>query len=171
MDRPTVDLPEPYYDDGGVVLYHGDCLEILPALEPVDHVITDPPYSEHVHTKSRAGARMLPGSGSPANFARAVEFGFASMTADVRLSVGVHCGRLARRWVAVFSDVESTQAWREAFSGTGVEYVRTGAWVKVNGTPQFTGDRPAVGFEAITLCHRVGRKRWNGGGRHGGCRS
>lgn len=35
----------PYYDDGnGIVIYHGDCREILPHLEPVDLVLTDPPY-------------------------------------------------------------------------------------------------------------------------------
>lgn len=35
----------PYYDDGnGIVIYHGDCRDILPHLEPVDLVLTDPPY-------------------------------------------------------------------------------------------------------------------------------
>ena len=38
-------LPKPYYDDGnGIVIYHGDCREILPHLEPVDLVLADPPY-------------------------------------------------------------------------------------------------------------------------------
>ena len=36
----------PYYDDGnGIQIYHGDCREILPTLEPVDLVLTDPPYN------------------------------------------------------------------------------------------------------------------------------
>ncbi len=35
----------PYYDDGnGIVIYHGDCREILPYLR-ADAVITDPPYN------------------------------------------------------------------------------------------------------------------------------
>jgi len=34
----------PYYEQGGVTIYHGDCREILPLLEPVDLVLTDPPY-------------------------------------------------------------------------------------------------------------------------------
>jgi site-specific DNA-methyltransferase (adenine-specific) len=37
--------PTPYYQDSHCVIYHGDCLEILPHLEPVDLVLTDPPYS------------------------------------------------------------------------------------------------------------------------------
>ena len=33
---------KPYYEADGVTIYHGDCREILPQLEPVDAVITDP---------------------------------------------------------------------------------------------------------------------------------
>jgi site-specific DNA-methyltransferase (adenine-specific) len=35
----------PYYDHAGVTIYHGDCRNILPHLEPVDLVLTDPPYN------------------------------------------------------------------------------------------------------------------------------
>ena len=35
---------KPYYDDGQITIYHGDCREILPTLGPVDLVLTDPPY-------------------------------------------------------------------------------------------------------------------------------
>ena len=35
---------QPYYERDGIVIYHGDCRDILPELEPVDLVLTDPPY-------------------------------------------------------------------------------------------------------------------------------
>lgn len=36
---------KPYYEHGGITIYHGDCREILRSLDPVDAVtITDPPY-------------------------------------------------------------------------------------------------------------------------------
>jgi DNA modification methylase len=35
---------KPYYQDDFCTIYHGDCREILPQLEPVDLVLTDPPY-------------------------------------------------------------------------------------------------------------------------------
>ncbi len=35
---------KPYYQDDAVTIYHGDCRDILPTLEPVDLVLTDPPY-------------------------------------------------------------------------------------------------------------------------------
>lgn len=38
---------KPYYEDASVRLYHGDCREIVPALNlAADCVITDPPYGE-----------------------------------------------------------------------------------------------------------------------------
>ena len=37
-------MAEPYYKDERVTLYHGDCRDILPQLDPVDLVLTDPPY-------------------------------------------------------------------------------------------------------------------------------
>ena len=36
---------KPYYQDEWVTIYHGDCREILPTLEKVDLVLTDPPYN------------------------------------------------------------------------------------------------------------------------------
>ncbi len=35
---------KPYYEHAGITIYHGDCREILPTLECVDLVLTDPPY-------------------------------------------------------------------------------------------------------------------------------
>jgi DNA modification methylase len=35
---------KPYYQHGGITIYNCDCRSILPELEPVDLVLTDPPY-------------------------------------------------------------------------------------------------------------------------------
>lgn len=37
-------LPAPYYQDESYTIYNCDCRDILPLLEPVDLVLTDPPY-------------------------------------------------------------------------------------------------------------------------------
>jgi len=42
---------------GNATLYLGDCRDILPTLGKVDHIITDPPYSERTHSGHDAGAR------------------------------------------------------------------------------------------------------------------
>jgi DNA modification methylase len=37
-------LPTPYYSQDGITIYCGDCREILPHLDKVDLVLTDPPW-------------------------------------------------------------------------------------------------------------------------------
>lgn len=137
---------------------HGDGLMGMQALGPgsVDHVIADPPYSEHTHAKQRR------------DFATTdvTDLGFASLSDDTRDIAAAQFARLSRRWVLVFSDAEGIHGWRTALIGAGLDVVRIGAWVKADAPPQFTGDRPAQGWEAIVIAHRPGRKRWNGGGRH-----
>jgi DNA modification methylase len=36
---------EPYYDDGTCVIYHGDCLDVIPSITDVGMVLTSPPYN------------------------------------------------------------------------------------------------------------------------------
>lgn len=35
---------QPYYEEDGITIYHGDCREILPTLTQFDAIVTDPPY-------------------------------------------------------------------------------------------------------------------------------
>lgn len=47
----------PYYDDGSVTIYHGDCRDVLPALT-FDAIVTDPPYGmAYQHGLRRGGVR------------------------------------------------------------------------------------------------------------------
>ncbi len=152
------------------VVVHGDNAEILPTLgmESVDAIIQDPPYSEHVHGKQR---RILSGAGKKSGSddglghkVKAAALGFDAITAEQVRFISGECARLSRRWVLTFSDAEGNSDWRREMTAAGLDHIRVGAWIKVNGQPQLTGDRPAVGFEAIEIAHPKGRKRWNWGG-------
>ena len=37
-------MMKPYYEDDYVKIYNADCREVLPTLDKVDLVLTDPPY-------------------------------------------------------------------------------------------------------------------------------
>lgn len=164
-----------YYSEDGITIYHGDCREVLPSLSwTVDHVITDPPFGKHVYERLR-GPKTHKGSGTPARMgignhqysSRSIEAlgaevigSIDEMLADVAQQISNH----VTRWAIVFSDVESCHLWREELEDAGMRYVRTGAWVKTDPMPQFSGDRPSVGFEPATICHAQGLMRWNGGG-------
>lgn len=57
--RGSMGLPKPYYDHAGITIYHGDCLEIMPDLEKVDLVLTDPPYGILGGSKAIGGSNMV----------------------------------------------------------------------------------------------------------------
>ncbi len=144
---------KPYYDHGGIQIYHGDCLDVLPTLGPVDLVLTDPPYGAQTH----AGAQTGRDGGVPL-------VDFDSMTADELRC----CFSLTRprRWLVSFMEWRHLAQMEDA-PPEGLRFVRFGIWVKPNGAPQFTGDRPATGWEAVGIFHAEGgRMRWNGGGHH-----
>lgn len=153
-------LPEPYYSDDLVTLYHGDCRAVLAEMsdESVAAVITDPPYTERTHrnaTTNRVGID------------HALREAFAPIDDAALRSVLTDCGRVSTGWVV------STLDYRHAVEfdlepPTGLRMLRLGVWVKTNPTPQITGDRPAQGWESIAYMHRADRRsKWSGGGAHG----
>ncbi len=145
------------------MIYHGDCREALPTLERVDVVITDPPYSLHTHSKQWIGS-ALTADAKPRVSTAHKELGFDPLTPELRMFVCREAARLAQRWCLYFSDIEGIDGWRSDVITSGFEYVRSLIWDKVDAAPQFTGDRPAAGAEAIICAHPSGKKRWNGGG-------
>jgi site-specific DNA-methyltransferase (adenine-specific) len=84
----------PYYSDDKVTLYQGDCLDVMADLghEPVDAVITDPPYASgtrHEAQKSASGAMLRAGRFSD----RPIELDQMTTTGFVWLmrAVGMGC--------------------------------------------------------------------------------
>ena len=76
---------------GDATLYHGDCLEILPTLDKVDHVITDPPYSERTHSGHAATASCSPTDfGADSSIRK--DLGYSALSSEdvERLSVAFH---------------------------------------------------------------------------------
>lgn len=131
-------------------LFLGDCISQMKEIhsDSVDVSISDPPYDNKTH----AGARNSDSSDeSPIDFAPLADLS--------------HVGemlRISKRWVICFCALEQLGAYRDA---AGDAWVRAGAWIRTNGMPQVSGDRPAQGAEGIAIMHREGKKRWNGGGR------
>lgn len=158
-----------------VQVVHGDALQLSAAdYANFDALITDPPYSAHVH----ANATSI---GSDGHGARARDLGFEHLASELRASIAAGMGAV-RRWSVVFTDYEGGTGWRDA--AAGAEWIRRIPWVRWS-QPQLSGDRPCTGSEDVlhwsnedddpTLCddvlHFHGmpgrspiRKRWNGPG-------
>lgn len=141
---------------GDATLYLGDCMEILPTLDKVDAVITDPPYgNDDTHAKHLANVILKNGENAGQSL------GFDGISQEQMLEMAKQWVEKANRWVVFTSE------WKfmSALDNSGL-LIRFGIWRKPDGAPQFTGDRPGMGWEGIAICHRKGKKRWNGGGKH-----
>jgi site-specific DNA-methyltransferase (adenine-specific) len=149
----------PYYQDSAVTIYHADCREILPQLEPVDLVLTDPPYEAEAHTLQR---RVRRGNGLGNE-----PLSFEPLSFELRQDAAREISRLCVGWALVFCQIEAAMLWREQLEASGMNYRRTCIWVKPDGMPQYSGDRPGMGYETFIACHAQGRSEWNGGGKHG----
>jgi tRNA G10 N-methylase Trm11 len=51
MGLMVTECPNPYWKEDGIVIYKGDCREILPLLNEIDLVLTDPPYGVNLGAK------------------------------------------------------------------------------------------------------------------------
>lgn len=141
----------PYYQTETSTIYHGDCTEIIAELSlQCDVIITDPPYSKHTHAKHLSTVKIDRQS-----------LGFEEITKDKMVELARRWTEIAQRWVIFTCDYH----FMEDLFISGI-LTRFGIWRKPNSAPQFTGDRPGIGWEAVAICHRQGEKRWNGGGRH-----
>ena len=146
-------------------LHHGDCLDPVAGLasledKSVDHVICDPPYEAEAHTMAR---RQRSGGGVDV-----MAIPFDAMTANGRVLYAAEMVRVSRGWIIAFCQVEAVSSWRDALVSSGAKWIRAMAWVKPDGSPQFTGDRPAQGYECMAVAWAgAGRCKWNSGGKRG----
>lgn len=151
---------------GNATLYLGDCLEILRVLPKVDAVITDPPFDAEAHTLQR---RAL-GRGSE-DGRRDIEnaaLPFPPLTIGQRSVAAARMVEISKGWLLVFCQAESVGKWREAIEMAEGKWRRAMVWVKPDGMPQFSGDRPGMGYESIASAWcGAGASTWNGGGKHG----
>jgi hypothetical protein len=81
-----------YYDQDGITIYHGDCRDILPALDGIGEIVSDPPYGvswQGMHSRKRDGYRGR--RVNPRRFGEeaAVRFDDEPFDPSVILAVGV----------------------------------------------------------------------------------
>lgn len=151
---------------GNATLYLGDCRDILPILGKVNAVVTDPPYEAEAHTQQRRKLGRVTGVGM-----REIDccpLSFPAMDEKTRVTVAAECVRISTGWVLVFCQAEAVALWRDTLQAGGAAYKRSMVWIKPDGLPQFSGDRPGMGYESIVSAWAgQGKSVWNGGGRHG----
>lgn len=148
---------------GGCRMILADCLQVLPDLEDVDHVICDPPYEDDLHAakdKESGHVRQDGGTlGQPLGFSGIVK---------IREDVVRLCGQISKGWFIAFSTLEGTGRWADCINASPIRYKRGCLWVKPDAMPQMNGQGPAQGAECfVTAWCAPGVSKWNAGGKRG----
>lgn len=149
---------------GDCTLYQGDCLAVMEALAPLDHMISDPPYEAIMHkAKAAAAARKLRTDGG----AEIKPLDFASIDA-IRAPFTALAAEKTTGWFIAFCSPEGVRPWADEINPSRMKYKRACVWVKPDSTPQMNGQGPAMGAENF-VCAWAGKghAQWNAGGKRG----
>lgn len=147
---------------GDATLILGDCLEVMPTLEPVDHIIRDPPYEQMMHDLHASTRLRRVDGGSERR-----DLTFEGIN-EMRPAFVTEVERLNQGWFLAFCNVEGVWHWRDAICQTGMKFKTTIAWIKPDCTPKLNGQGPALGYECCTTTWAgKGYSKWNAGGKRG----
>lgn len=136
---------EPYYVDGSVTIYHGECFDLLHELSGIDALITDPPYSSGGAMRGdRTGSTVTKYVNSDTAAYRPE---FAGDTRDQRsylawCSLWMNAALQASNpaaMAAVFTDWRQLPITTDALQAAGWVWRGIGVWNKGEGT------RPRLG--------------------------
>lgn len=147
---------------GLATLYCGDCLDVLPQINAVDHVVCDPPY-EQLMQDLHATVKLRRTDGG--NERKDLTFAGIDL---IREPFIAEVARINAGWLLAFCNVEGTWHWRQALLAGGLKFKTTCIWVKPDCTPKLNGQGPALGYECITTTWcGTGHAKWNAGGKRG----
>ncbi len=143
---------KPYYEHAGIRIFHCDCREVLRDLEPVDLVLTDPPYGIGVDAVMARTSCMKSGNGL-ANKGRYLKTNWDALPIDENLlSTVLDAGNKVCIFGGNYYQVPASPSWL--------------VWNKMNGSTKFADCELAwtnYGGSVRMISHL-----WNGMLRDGG---
>jgi site-specific DNA-methyltransferase (adenine-specific) len=147
---------------GRATLYLGDCLEVMPTLGRVAHIICDPPYEAITHKALDGSNTARRNDGRPAS--PAVDFDPIESIRGEVVAMGAQCDG----WFLAFCTPEGVARWADKINESPLKYKRACHWIKPDAMPQLNGQGPAQGAECFVAAWAgKGHSRWNAGGKRG----
>lgn len=134
----------PYYQEDGITIYHGDCREILPTLEAFDLCLTDPPYGIGESSRNDAGKRFKGQRASKRDYGQATWDD--SPPSDELIQITINSSKKAIIWGGNYFRVDPSPAWL--------------VWDKDNGNTDFADCE--IAWTNLDQAVRKIKHRWNG---------
>ena len=150
---------KPYYDDGkGIVIYHGDARNVCPSLPNVQHIITDPPFSDRTHRDHDASTRGHLGRGK--DDADRKPLGYAAWSPeDVCWFASLACSH-ADGWIVAMTDHTLAPNFCEELADRGRYVFAPLPFFAPGSTVRLSGDGPCSWTTWIIVARTAALSRW-----------
>lgn len=139
---------------GDCTLYLGDSSEILPNLSGIDHIITDPPYSNRTHSKHDAASQKR------RDGADASELGYGALSEQDALIWAERFNAATDGWVVWMTDSELANPIRYAMEALGRTTFAPLPFYQSGRSVRLSGDGPCSWTDWIVVTRTGKHLRW-----------
>jgi site-specific DNA-methyltransferase (adenine-specific) len=139
---------------GAARLILGDCRDVLPTLGKVDHIITDPPYSERTHAGHDAGAA------DARDGAERDGLGYAALSEKATEAIARMFAEAAEGWVAWMTDHTLAPAIEAALRQSGRYVFAPLPFHHPGRSVRLTGDGPSSWTDWIIVARTAAQHKW-----------
>lgn len=139
---------------GNATLYLGDCRNILPTLEKVDHIITDPPYSERTHAGHDAGA--LPGRDG----AGRADLGYGALSTEAAQELAAIFCSVCNGWVVWITDHTLAPHIGKSLEANGRYAFAPLPYFHAGRSVRLAGDGPSSWTDWLVVARTAAQHRW-----------
>jgi site-specific DNA-methyltransferase (adenine-specific) len=135
---------QPYYEQDGITIYHGDCRDVLPQVGAVDLIITDPPYQSldvevdkgtttRLVSRDKFSGKRLAASDGPAWFGTLTDSEVSSVLDMCRLllsaSGAAYTFTDVKSGLRLLTGARNVIVWDKQSIGMGYAWRRSHEWI------------------------------------------
>ena len=139
---------------GAATLYLGDCRDVLPTLGKVDHIITDPPYSERTHAGHDSGAR------DGADGAARDALGYGALSPEQAQQLAAIFTNATDGWIAWMTDHSLAPTIQAELERIGRYVFAPLPFHHPGRSVRLSGDGPSSWTDWIIVARTAAQHRW-----------
>lgn len=147
---------KPYYEHGGISIFHGNCREIFPQIGECNAVITDPPFSARTHSGHDASAKGNAGEGKDS--AERKSLGYAPFTESDVAQLCLMASAACTGWIVAMTD--HTLAYCRQMDLAGRYVFAPLPYFAPGSTVRLSGDGPCSWTTWIIVSRTAAQLRW-----------
>ena len=139
---------------GRATLYCGDCRDILPTLGAVDHIITDPPYSERTHKGHDAGKDIS------VDNAERLDLGYSALTPKRAEGLAEVFAKSCGGWIVWMTDSWLSPTICDALQEQGRYVFAPLPFYQAGRSVRLAGDGPCSWTDWIVVSRTAAQSKW-----------